>query len=273
MGLFSGISKMLFGEAPKPNPNAYKFAGLDIDSITGGVDYDKGAGQYTLTLAPELESLYKNFLTGAESALPSMNPAQTKFATDIQSYGQGLFADATNKNLDQYISDYYNRGLKMLQPERTMEDIRMQEDLYRTGQGGLGINIGGEGYINPQVYSKDLAREMANIKLRQEAEDVGRGYLFDELSKGIGYAGLGQEMLYQPYNQAANIMNYGLPLTQLNNPLLGYSIQGGAPNTQGQIGYQNALQNQYSSNMGFWGNLLGSGATAAATYFRPTTIV
>lgn len=264
MGLFSKITDTLFGKAPKPDPNAYKFAGLDINSITGGVDYDKGAGQYTLTLAPELESLYKNFLTGAESALPSMNPAQTQFATDVQSYGQGLFADAANKNLDQYISDYYNRGLKMLQPERAMEDIRMQENLYRTGQGGLGINIGGEGYINPQVYSKDLAREIANIKLRQEAEDVGRGYLFDELSKGIGYAGLGQEMLYQPYNQAANIMNYGLPLTQLNNPLLGYSIQGGTPNTQGQIGYQNALQNQYSQNMGFWGNLLGAGATAYA---------
>lgn len=271
MGLFSGISKMLFGEAPKPDPNAYKFAGLDINSITGGVDYDKGANAYTLTLAPELESLYKNFLTGATSAFPTAK--QNQFASDIQAYGQDMFADAAKKDLNQYISDYYNRELRMLQPERAAEDVRLRESLYGTGRSGLGVSLGSGGYMNPEIYSQQLARERANMELRQNAEDVGRTYLFDELSKGIGYAGLGQEMVYQPYAQASNIMNYALPLTQLNNPLLGYSIQGGGVNTQGNIGYQNALQNQYSQNMGFWGNLLGSGATAAATYFRPTTQV
>ena len=252
-----GAITSLFKKPKTPDYSQMKFQPYSISGPLGGVKFDEGAKTGQVSLSPELQQFMDIYMTGAKDLLPS--PTDVQFATDISTYGQGLFGEATGRDLNQLISDEYQRNLRLLEPERTMEDIRMQERLYGTGRTGAGISIDGEGYISPEVYSKNLAREQTNLGLLTDIDQMMRERQIEDLTRGISLYGMGEELRLSPYTQSFGLLSQGAGLGSLVDPYLGSGISaGGASATAGSNIAQ--LQNQrYQSQLGFWGNLLGGG--------------
>jgi hypothetical protein len=255
----SFITDMFGGdEAPKVDP----FKASDIYSTTGSVIGGPG-GSITSTLSPELQKFYDMYLEAAKGAAPSAD--QINFANQVGQFGQGLFGQAANLDTQAMTSDYYNRVLAGLQPQREEENVQLANTLFSQGRTGAGAGVQG-GYVNPEQFALLKAREAANANIYLTAEDRARQIQNEKLQQGLGFYGMGQELRNAPWQTSANLLNTGINLAGVNTPYLGYSLQSGQ-NVTGvnQTNSQIEAQNR-ASNLGFWGNLIGGGAMAYAKY-------
>ena len=130
--------------------------------------YDPRTGNISYTPSEPLSEMRDVFYGAAEDFLPS--DEQTAFAQQLGEYGRGLFESATQYDIDQMASDYYARQQDILRPERDVEQAALQDRLFGTGRTGLGVGMEG-GYINPQQYALQKARETANAQLALQAEE------------------------------------------------------------------------------------------------------
>ncbi len=251
----SFVTKLFGGK--KVDTSQAQFQPYSISGPLGGVAFDRGAKTGKVSLTPEVQQFMDLYLRGAKDFLPS--PAQEQFATDISAYGQGLFGEATGRDLNQLISDEYQRNLRLLEPERTMEDIRMQERLYGTGRTGAGISIDGEGYISPEVYSKNLAREQTNLGLLTDIDQMMRERQIEDLTRGISLYGMGEELKLSPYTQSFGLLSQGVGIPSLVDPYLRQGISAGGAAATAGANVASLQEKQRQSNLGFWGNLLGGG--------------
>jgi len=248
----------------EPDYSKMEFQPYSISGPTGGVNWSGKSG--TVNLSPELQSLYARFTGAAEEALPSYD--QTKFATDISNYGKGLFTQGMNLDTQGMTSDYYNRILAGLQPQREAENVSLANTLFSQGRTGAGAGVEG-GYVNPEQFALLKAREQANADIYLNAEDRARAIQSDTLSKALGYYGMGQELKYQPYKTVAGLMGTGVDLANVNAPYVGYGIQAGTGASQAGANIVNAQQQYADSQMGFWGDLIGGAATVFGGASKP----
>lgn len=238
-----------------------KFAPYAVTTGFGSSQF--GDGTATYTLAPELAKFRDIYYQAAGQALPST--AELQAAQDVGAYGRGLFSQATGRDLSKLTSDYYQQQLKLLQPERTAEDIRLRESLYGTGRGGLGVSMGG-GYVNPEQYAASLAREQANLGLLMSAEDRARQQQMQDIQRGLSYQELARGMEVSPYTQASSLFGLGAGLEQLGMGTISMGQALGSAAVPGQQLAASALgsaaQNQYSTTMGNIGLLSSLGTSA-----------
>jgi len=245
----------LFKKPKTPDYSQMKFQPYSISGPLGGVKFDEGAKTGQVTLSPEIQQFMDLYLRGAKEMLPS--PTDTQFATDISTYGTKLVGEATGRDLNTQIADEYKRKLKLLEPERTAEDIRLKEQLYGTGRSGAGISLGTGGYINPELYSSSLAREQVNLGLLSDIDRLMRERQIEDLQRGIGLYGMGEELRLSPYTQSFGLLSQGAGLGSLVDPYLSSAISAGGASATAGGNIVGAQLGQQQSNLGFWGSLLG----------------
>jgi len=245
----------LFKKPKEPDYNQMKFSPYSISGPLGGVKFDTGAKTATLNLEPDVQALLDVYFKGAKDFLPS--PAQTQFATDIGAYGTKLFGEATGRDLNTQIADEYKRQLKLLEPERAQEDVRLREQLYGTGRSGLATSAGG-GYINPEIFSQQFAREQTNLGLLGDIDALMRNRQYEDIQKGISLQGMSDELRMNPYAQSYGLFSQAASIPGLLESYIGPGISAGGAGATAGANIVNAQNQRYQSQLGFWGNLFGA---------------
>lgn len=251
----SFVTKLFGGK--KVDTSQAQFQPYSISGPLGGVKFDTGAKTATLNLEPDVQALLDVYFKGAKDFLPS--PTQTQFATDLSAYGTKLFGEATGRDLNTQIADEYKRKLKLLEPERTAEDIRLKEQLYGTGRSGAGISLGTGGYINPELYGSSLAREQVNLGLLSDIDQLMRTRQVEDIQRGIGLYGTGQELRMNPYAQSFGLFSQAAGIPGLLESYISPGISAGAASATAGANIASLQEQQRQSNLGFWSNLIGGG--------------
>jgi hypothetical protein len=236
----------------------------DVYSTTGSAVGTEGGGVRT-QLSPELQQFYDFYL---KSAMANMPTAQSQnFANAVGQYGQSMFGQAANLDTGAMTSDYYNRVLAGLNPQREAENVSLANTLFSQGRTGAGAGVEG-GYVNPEQFALLKAREQANAGIYLTAEDRARQIQQEKLQNSLGFVGLGNELKTQGYALPTSLFGTGVQLGQINNPLIAPSLTGGQYVTgvnqanatyqnQAMLGDQAFLGGLFSSAMGST-NLSGS---------------
>ena len=267
IGSITGTTKAAkrAAEAQRQAADMAKYRPYDVTgSFYGDVDFGDNTVSYQLS--PELQKFRDYFYQQALGFQPTT--AQQQLFTDISQTGADIFKRGSQTDIEQATKDYYNKQLRLLQPERAAEDVRLGERLYGTGRSGVGVSLGTGGYVNPEQYAASLAREQANLGLLTSAEDRARSLQQADINMGAGLFGLGQEMRMQPITQASNLLNLASGVEQMGmTPLqLGVDI-GSAAQTGRQAqaaGYAQAAGTRLNAdlaNAGMFTNLLGQAMT------------
>lgn len=230
----------------------------NIYSTTGSAVGGPG-GAVTTQLSPELQQFYDFYLREAMKNMPT--GASQDFTNQVAKFGQGLFNQAANLDTQQMTSDYYNRVMAGLQPQREQENVNLAGSLFSQGRTGAGAGVEG-GYVNPEQFALLKAREQANAGIYLTAEDRARAIRNEELKGGLGFVGLGNELKTAGYALPTSLFGTGVQLGQINNPLIAPSLTGGQYVTG--VNTQNATyQNQQNlADQGFWGGLISAGVSA-----------
>ena len=237
----------------------------------GTGSYNPATGNVGYTLDDQLAQLRDIFYGAAGDFLPSEQ--QQQYAQQVGQFGQTLFGNATNRDLQSQISDYYQQQQNMLAPERDRESARLQDSMFASGRLGYGTGTTG-GYINPQQFALQQAREQQNAGLLLGAEDRARAMRQQDIAQALGLADSSAALQLQPYQQASGLFNIGAGIEGLGMNTL---------NTVGQFApiqanWQQALQaNQQAINNAkasggsflgaLGGNLLNAGLSQATGGF------
>lgn len=231
----------------------------DIFSTTGSAVGGAG-GSVTTSLSPELQQFYDFYLNEAKKNMPT--GASQDFANAVANYGQNLFQQGAGLDTQQMTSDYYNKVIAGLNPQREEENARLANTLFSQGRTGIGTGVAGGGYVNPEQFSLLKAREQANAGIYLTAEDRARQIQQDQLQKALGYVGLSNELKSAGYALPTSLFGTGVQLGQVNNPLIAPALTGGQYVTG--VNQMNAnFQNQANlADQGFWGGLISSGISA-----------
>lgn len=239
-------------------PQIAPYKASDIYSTTGSAIGGPG-GSVTTQLSPDLQKFYDFFLQSAMANMPTER--QTAFANQVGQFGQSMFGNAANLDTQGMTSDYYNRVMAGLQPEREAENARLANTLFSQGRTGVGAGVEG-GYVNPEQFALLKAREQANAGIYLTAEDRARAIRNEELKGGLGFVGLGNELKTAGYALPTSLFGTGVQLGQINNPLIAPSLTGGQYVTG--VNTQNAAyqQQQNIADQGFWGGLISAGVGA-----------
>lgn len=245
----------LTGQDPVQIPD---YEASPVTTTTGTVT-PSGRGGVTTQLSPELQQFYNFYLSEAMKNMPT--EASQAFANQVGQFGQSMFGQAANLDTGQMTSDYYNRVMAGLQPEREAENARLANTLFSQGRTGAGAGVTG-GYVNPEQFALLKAREQANAGIYLTAEDRARAIRNQELQGGLGFVGLGNELRTAGYALPTSLFGTGVQLGQINNPLIAPSLTGGQYVTG--VNTQNAAyqQQQNLADQGFWGGLISAGVSA-----------
>lgn len=196
---------------------AAKFKPYSVTTGFGTSNFNTDAGTAGYTLDPRLAAFRDMFYKGAEGMAPT--EAQTNYATGVSQYGMDLFGKAANLDTGQIARDYYNQQQSILNPMRMQENVQLADTLFSSGRSGVGVGMtnaaGQTGYINPEQFALLSAREGQNAELAMNATDRARQMQADDISKAIGYYGMGQELKATPYNTMNTLFGYGTGVEKL----------------------------------------------------------
>ena len=231
----------------------------NVYSTTGSAVGGPG-GSVTTQLSPELQQFYDFYLKSAMANMPTAQSQQ--FANQVGQYGQSMFGQAANLDTQGMTSDYYNRVMAGLQPQREAENTQLANTLFSQGRTGAGAGVQG-GYVNPEQFALLKAREQANAGIYLTAEDRARAIQQEKLQNSLGFVGVGNELKTQGYALPTSLFGTGVQLGQINNPLIAPALTGGQYVTgvnQANAQYQNQAM---LGDQAFLGGLFSSaiGAT------------
>ena len=248
----------------KPKVAALEMKPTTVTSGFGSASYDPRTGKAGYSLSEPLSGMRDEFYGAAEDFLPSEE--QMQFAGQVGDYGRGLFSQATQYDIGQMSSDYYNRQQDILRPDRDIEQAALQDRLFGTGRTGYGTGTEG-GYINPQQYAMQRARETANAQLALQSEDRARGIQASNITRGLGMIDAESALRMNPYNQASTLFGVGTGIESLGFQ----NLQAVGQFAPMQMQWQQAQQqNQQAQNnakaSGGMGGLLGGVVNAGLNY-------
>lgn len=249
----------------KPKVAALQMKPTTVSTGFGTGSFDPSTGNVGYTLADPLAQLRDVFYGASQDFLPS--DEQQAYAQQVGDYGRGLFTGATQYSIPEMTSQYYNQQQDILTPGRERESAQLADAQFKTGRLGYGAGTQG-GYINPQQFALQQAREQQNAQLSLSAEDRARAIQQQDITRGLGLIDSETALRMNPYSQASSLFGLG---TGIEN--LGY----GTLNAVGQFApmqanWQQALQaNQQAQNNakasgGFMGGLGGTLLNAGLNY-------
>jgi hypothetical protein len=252
----------------KPKVAALQMKPTTVTTGFGTGSYDPSTGNVGYTLDPTLQQFRDMFYGAAEGMAPTEE--QMAFARQVGDYGTGLFNRAANLDVNQMTQDYYNQQQNLLAPSRAQEESRLGDTLFKQGRTGAGIGTyGGAGYINPEQFALNYAREQANNQMLMGAEDRARGIQATDLNQAMGYLDSANALSMRPYQNVNTLFGMGTGIEGLGYNTLntvGQFAPIQAQWQQAQQANQQAINNAKASGGGFMSGLGGSLLNAGIGY-------
>ena len=226
----------------KPKVAALQMKPTTVTTGFGSGTYDPSTGQAGYTLSDPLAQMRDYFYGASEEFLPTAE--QQAYAQQVGDFGQKLFNTATGTDLQQQIADYYNQQQNILAPGRERESAQLADAQFKTGRLGYGTGTQG-GYINPQQFALQQARESQNAQMLLGSEDRARAIQQQDIARALGLADSSAALYMQPYQQAGTLFGMGTNIEGLGANTL-QTVGQFAPL---QMNWQQALQqNQQAMN-------------------------
>ena len=131
-----------------------------------------------------------------------LNPLMEGFRN--QFYGGAGQAMDQMGNLDPNAAaqNYMQQQMGLLQPGRQAQDLALQSNMLSTGRTGLGLSseaagAGTGGYVNPQQFSLDRARALADAQTAAQSYTMGQSDIDKAIlrAQGLFQSGAGVEEL------------------------------------------------------------------------------
>lgn len=190
-GVQSSISENQRADTAKSMEMA-KFQPYSIRTGTGSTFFDPSSGQAGYQLSPETYGYQQDMYAKAGEAAGAIQTTPQEAAAQYMSQQQGLLA-----------------------PQRQAEDITLRNEQLSRGRIGLGISseaagAGTGGMVNPEQFSRDRARSMADAQIAAGATQAGQDQQANQLAlaSGLFNAGMSPEKFgLDTLTQGTNIGN------------------------------------------------------------------
>lgn len=249
----------------KPKVARLQMKPTTVTTGYGTGTYDPSTGNVSYTLDSDLAQLRDIFYGAGEEFLPS--DADKAYAQQVGDFGRNLFDTATRMDIQGMTRDYYQQQQDILRPERERESARLANAQFSTGRLGYGEGTTG-GYINPQQFALQLAREQQNAQLMLGAEDRARAIQQADIGRALSLSDSAAALELRPYQQAQGLFGMGVDIENLGVSNLGLV----SDFANKQFGWQTAQQanqqaiNNAKASGGFMSGLGGTLLNAGLNY-------
>jgi len=188
-----------------------------------------------------------------------------------QSYGGAAdFMGQVNADPTQVAQNYYNQQQGIMAGGREAEDIALRQNQLQSGRIGLGLSSNamggggpagmGGGYVNPEQFQQQMARNMADQQLAGQSTQMAQADMDRNIARGQGMlqtaTGL-ENMAMQPMTLGADIGNRAAVAgANQGQALLAGGQAAANANLAGGLGLSGMFQNigQGFGNYGAYGN-------------------
>jgi hypothetical protein len=236
-------------------------------SYFGSADFDYENNKANYELSPELIQLRDMFMNQALSGVNQEDIAQGQA---IKDKGMSMFNEAYGRDISKVGSDYYSDLQDILAPERAKTEQRLANNLFASGRMGQGtVAYEGGGYLNPERMEYLTSMNREDNQLAVESLSRARQERLSDMTTGMGYYGMGNDLRLQPYNDVYSLfgMGSGVEATGMKPFEMGMGLGNSA--IQGQVAqaglYGQGANAQYqtgAANAGAFTNLVGMGLGA-----------
>ena len=195
-----------------------KFQPYSIRTGTGSTFFDQGTGQAGFALSPETYGYQQDLYRKAGEAAGAIQATPEQAAAQYVAQQQGL-----------------------LQPGRQAEDIALRNQQLSRGRIGMGISgeaagAGAGGMVNPEQFSRDRARALADAQIAAQGTQAGQAQQANQLALASGLFGAG----LRPEETGLNMLTQGANIG---------SLAQGAGQAQANL-YGSGMANVYNSMLG-----------------------
>ena len=193
-------------EAGRIAAEAARFRPYSITTGFGSSSFDTNKDTGTYTLDPRLAAFRDQYYGGAQDVLNQQQGFDPlEMARQVYGEQQGL-----------------------MQPGRQAEDVALRQSMLSSGRVGLGVSggaagAGADGMLNPDQFSLDRARALADAELAAKSRDYGESYLDRLIARGQG------------------LLTYGTGLESLGMGSMTAGLEAGAKSAQSQANQAQAL--------------------------------
>ena len=233
-------------------------------SYFGSADFDYENNKANYELSPELIQLRDMFMN---QALGGVNETDIAQGQAIKDKGMSMFNEAYDRDISKVGSDYYSDLQSILAPERAKTEQRLANNLFASGRMGQGsAAYEGGVYLNPERMEYLTSMNREDNQLAVESLSRARQERLSDMTTGMGYYGMGNDLRLQPYNDVYSLfgMGSGVEATGMKPFEMGMGLGNSA--IQGQVAqaglYGQGANAQYqtgAANAGAFTNLVGMG--------------
>ena len=189
-----------------------------------------------------------------------MDPALKAFQDTFYQGAGGFLGQVTTDPMEA-ARRYQEQQMGLLSPYRAAEDEALRAQQLQTGRIGLGLSGvsqgagAGTGYVNPEQYSRDLAREQENQRLAMSSYELGQADIDRAMNRGMGLmqGGLGVEQLgLMPLTIGADIgSKQATSGAQQGANLVAGASAATQANLAGSLGAAGMLSNMFKTGSGY----------------------
>ena len=178
--------------------------------------------------------------------------------------------DSYNRDVSKMGGEYFTDMQSMMAPGRAKSEQRLANNLFSSGRMGAGsAAFEGGGYLNPERMEYLTAMNREDNAMAFDAQSRAKQEQMQDMSAGLGYYGMGNQMRLDPYNDMYSLFGMGSGVEQTGQqPLLMGQALGSAAqpgnNAQAQM-YGMGAQSRLASDLstaGMFTKLIGAGAGA-----------
>ena len=233
-------------------------------SYFGDANFDYENNKASYNLSPELIQLRDMFMN---QALGGVNQEDIAQGQSIKDKGMSMFNEAYDRDISKVGSEYYSDLQSILAPERAKTQQGLANNLFASGRMGQGsAAFEGGGYLNPERMEYLTSMNREDNQLAVESLSRARQERLSDMTTGMGYYGMGNDMRMQPYNDVYSLfgMGSGVEATGMKPFEMGMGLGNSA--IQGQVAqaglYGQGANAQYqtgAANAGAFTNLVGMG--------------
>ena len=233
-------------------------------SYFGSADFDYENNKANYELSPELIQLRDMFMN---QALGGVNEDDIAQGQAIKDKGMSMFNEAYDRDISKVGSEYYSDLQSILAPERAKTQQGLANNLFASGRMGQGsAAFEGGGYLNPERMEYLTSMNREDNQLAVESLSRARQERLSDMTTGMGYYGMGNDLRLQPYNDVYSLfgMGSGVEATGMKPFEMGMGLGNSA--IQGQVAqaglYGQGANAQYqtgAANAGAFTNLVGMG--------------
>ena len=233
-------------------------------SYFGDADFNYEENTANYNLSPELIQLRDMFMNQALGGVDQDSIAEGQ---GIKDKGLSMFTDAFNRDVSATAGDYLKDMQGLVQPGRAQNEQRLANNLFASGRMGQGTAAyEGGGYLNPERMEYLTAMNREDNQMAFDARDRAKKEQLADMSTGLGYYGIGNDLRMQPYNDVYSLFGMGSGVENTGmKPFemcmgLGNSALAGDKAMAAMYGQgANARYETGAANSGAFTNLVGTG--------------